>query len=151
MLFEVINRRRRTKLSRRLRSYSELRSLNTFEERYRYLRLKASVGVSTFGFDRWLNQKFYGSSEWKRARDITITRDLGADLGVEGYEIFDRIVIHHMNPITLEDLDEGDPDILDPEYLITTTHNTHLAIHYSDESLLPKPFIERTPGDTKLW
>jgi hypothetical protein len=124
---------------------------STFKDRYNYLQLRASVGESTFGFDRWLNQAFYRSVEWKRARDIVITRDLGMDLAVEGYEIYDRIIIHHMNPIRLEDLDENDPDILDPEYLITTTHDTHNAIHYGDESLLPKPFVERRPGDTLLW
>lgn len=147
----AISLHRRMKLSNRVRSYSEMIQRSTFLERYEYLRLRSSVGEVTFGFDRWINQQFYRSVEWKQARDKVIVRDLGADLGITGYEIFDRIIIHHMNPIRLEDLDAGDPDIFDPEYLITTTHNTHNAIHYGDSSLLPKPFVERHPGDTKLW
>lgn len=138
-------------MSRRTRSYSELITFNTFKERYEYLQLRASVGEVTFGFDRWMNQQFYRSVEWKRARNQVISRDLGLDLGVEGYEIFTRAIIHHMNPIRIEDLDEGDPDIINPEFLITTTHDTHNAIHYGDESLLAKPFEERRPGDTRLW
>lgn len=133
------------------RSYTELLQFHTFEDRYEYLRLRSSVGEKTFGFDRWVNQLFYRSVEWKRIRDVVIARDLGMDLGVEGYDIFDRVIIHHMNPITLESVDDGDPDILDPEYLITTTHNTHNAIHYGDASLLPQPLVERRPGDTRLW
>lgn len=120
-------------------------------DRYEYLRLRASVGDITFGHERWFNQQFYRSREWKRARDIVITRDLGRDLGIIGQEIYDQIFVHHMNPITMEDLESGDPDIFDPEYLITTCHNTHNAIHYGDETLLPKPFVERFPGDTRLW
>lgn len=123
----------------------------TFEERYEYLKLRASVGEATFGYDRWLNQNFYRSTEWKHARDVAIIRDQGSDLGVEGYEIFDRIIIHHMNPMRLEDLDEFNPDNINPEYLITTTHNTHNAIHYGDASLLQTQFVERRPGDTRLW
>jgi len=123
----------------------------TFEERYDYLQLRATVGESTFGFDRWINQQFYRSVEWKRVRDIVIVRDDGCDLGIDGYQIFDKVIIHHMNPMRLEDLDDGDPDILDPEYLITVTHNTHNAIHYGDASMLPQPMVERRPGDTSLW
>lgn len=125
--------------------------LETFEERYRYLRLKGAVGRETFGFDRYLNQKFYASREWKNVRDEVIVRDDGCDLGIQGYEIHDRIYIHHMNPMTLQDVIHGRESNLNPEYLITVTHNTHNAIHYGDESLLPKPLIERRPGDTKLW
>lgn len=147
----AIKSQRILKLINPVRSYSELLQFTTFQERYDYLRLRASVGQTTFGFDRWINQQFYRSSEWKRARDIVIIRDEGCDLGIPGYEIYDRIIIHHMNPIRLEDLDDHDPDILNPEFLIATTHNTHNAIHYGDESLLTKPFVERRPGDTRLW
>ena len=133
------------------RSYSELRRLDTFEERYRYLALRGSVGDPTFGFDRWINQDFYRSPEWKRIRQHVIARDLGMDLGVEGYEIYDRVIIHHMNPMRADDIVHGDEVILDPEFLITTTHRTHNAIHYGDESLLPRQLVERRPGDTRLW
>ena len=135
----------------RTRSYSEMQQFHTFNDRYDYLRLRASVGESTFGFDRWINQQFYRSTQWKRIRDVVIARDLGMDLGVPGHDIFDRVYIHHMNPMRVEDLDAGDPDVLNPEYLITTTHTTHNAIHYGDESMLPQPFVERRPGDTQLW
>lgn len=135
----------------KIRSYSELQGLKNFEQRYNYLRIKGSVGESTFGFERYLNQKFYRSREWKLIRDVVIARDEGLDLGIEGYEIYDRIIIHHMNPMTVADVERGESDILDPEYLITTTHRTHNAIHYGDSSLLVKPFVERRPGDTKLW
>ncbi len=133
------------------RSYSELRHLETFEERYRYLALRGSVGRSTFGFDRYINQQFYTSSQWRQLRHYVITRDNGSDLGIEGYEIFNRLVIHHMNPMTVDDISHGDDSILDPEFLITTTHRTHNAIHYGDEKLLPRPLVERRRGDTKLW
>lgn len=133
------------------RSYHELRRIPTFEERFRYLRLRGGVGASTFGFDRYINQQFYRSTQWRQVRHHVIARDLGMDLGVEGYEIYDKIVIHHMNPMTVADIDDGDPSILDPEFLITTTHRTHNAIHYGDENLLTKPPVERHFGDTKLW
>lgn len=133
------------------RSYQELRRILTFEERFRYLRLRGGVGASTFGFDRYINQQFYRSTQWRQVRHHVIARDLGMDLGVEGYEIYDKIVIHHMNPMTVADIDDGDPSILDPEFLITTTHRTHNAIHYGDENLLTKPHVERHFGDTKLW
>lgn len=134
-----------------IRRYSELRTLETFEERFEYLRLKGAVGQATFGFDRYINQQFYRSTEWKQARQRVIARDLGKDLGVDGYEIYDKIVIHHMNPMTVEHIESGVSDILDPEFLITTTHDTHNAIHYGDKSLLRVQLIERRPGDTILW
>lgn len=134
-----------------IRKYSELRGLDTFKERYEYLRLRGGVGEETFGFDRYLNQRFYRSREWKNIRDYVIVRDEGCDLGVEGYEIHDKIIIHHMNPMVIDDLVHGNPDILDPEYLITVSHDTHNAIHYGDESLLTKVLVERRPGDTRLW
>lgn len=133
------------------RTYSELRRLPTFEERFNYLKLHGAVGEATFGFDRYLNQQFYRSTEWKHTRRRVIARDLGRDLGIEGYEIYDHIVVHHMNPMTMDSLEHGDPDILDPEFLITTTHDTHNAIHYGDVSLLRTPLVERRPGDTKQW
>lgn len=135
----------------RIRTYSELRRIDSFEERFRYLSLMGQVGEPTFGFDRYLNQRFYTSREWRQLRHHIIARDNGCDLGVEGYEIFDKIIIHHMNPMMSEDLIHGNDDILNPEYLITTTHRTHNAIHFGDESLLPKEFVERSPGDTLLW
>lgn len=125
--------------------------MRTFEERYSYLKLRGSVGQATFGFDRWINQQFYTSTQWRHVRDQVIARDLACDLGMEGYEIYDRIIIHHMNPMTAEDIEHGDPRILDLDNLICTTHATHNAIHYGDESLLRKPHIERRSGDTKLW
>ena len=138
-------------MTTRIRTYSELSQLETFIERYRYLALGGGVCDVTFGYDRWVNQHFYASREWKLARRDVIARDFGCDLGVEGYEIHGRIIIHHMNPMVLEDISEGNLSIVDPEFLITTTHNTHNAIHYGDESLLPQPLVERRPGDTKLW
>jgi hypothetical protein len=134
-----------------IKTYSELRRIEGFEERFRYLALHGGVGIATFGFDRYINQKFYTSGQWRQLRSRVITRDEGCDLGVEGYEIHNRLVIHHMNPIQAEDIIHGDSDILDPEFLITTTHQTHNAIHYGDESLLPKLHVPRTRGDTKLW
>lgn len=136
---------------RRVRSYSGLRSLDTFEDRFRYLALNGDVGRSTFGFDRYLNQKFYTSREWKQIRNSIIIRDQGCDLGVLGYDIHDRILIHHMNPITIDDVIHNDETLFDPEYLITTTHRTHNAIHYGDERQLLRPLVERQRGDTTLW
>lgn len=135
----------------RIRSYSELRRLESFEERFHYLSLGGSVGAQTFGFDRWINQEFYTSREWKDVRENVIVRDQACDLGVVGFEIEARLVIHHMNPVLPSDIEDGEEWILDPEFLITTTHRTHNAIHYGDAGLLRKPFVERTPGDTKLW
>jgi hypothetical protein len=134
-----------------IRTYSDLIRLNTFEERYEYLKLKGSVGKSTFGFDRYINQQFYRSTQWKSIRNFVIARDQGLDLAFEGYEIYDRIIIHHMNPMSVEDIEHGDDDILNPEFLICTTHKTHNAIHYGDKNLLALPFVERTINDTKLW
>lgn len=134
------------------RSYDELVRLETFEERFRYLALSGSVGHATFGHERWMNQQFYTSRQWKQVRQHVIARDLGCDLGCEGYDIFDRIYIHHLNPMTPDAIEHGDPSILDPNNLITTTHRTHNAIHYGDERQLPRQtYVERTPGDTKLW
>jgi hypothetical protein len=131
--------------------YRELSRLGSFEERFEYLSLKGIVGESTFGFDRWLNQQFYRSKEWKDARSYVIARDNGCDLGVRGYEIFADLVVHHMNPLTAEAIQHGEFEIIDPEFLITTSLRTHNAIHYGDESLLPRGPIIRQPGDTKLW
>jgi len=134
-----------------IRRYSELRRLPTLRERFKYLELRGRVGQATFGFDRWINQKFYSSREWRQRRFDVIARDLGCDLGVEGYDIHTGLYIHHMNPLSAEYIETGNTDILDPEYLITVTHQTHNAIHYGDERLLPRPLVERKPGDTKLW
>jgi hypothetical protein len=123
----------------------------TFDDRFEYLKLGGQVGSSTFGFDRYLNQQFYASTQWKQVRNFVITRDLGCDLGVPGYEIFSELLVHHMDPMTNDDILHGEEWILDPEFLITTTHNTHNAIHYGDRSLMPKPVLERARGDTKLW
>lgn len=134
-----------------IRTYTELSKLTTFEERFRYLQLSGVVGRDTFGFDRYLNQVFYRSQRWKRVRDEVIIRDNGCDLGVEGYEIHGRIIIHHMNPITIEDIEKDSANLLNPEFLICTVHNTHNAIHYGDESLLITAPIERTRFDTCPW
>lgn len=134
-----------------MRSYSELMTLPTFEERFEYLRLDGSIGVETFGFDRYLNQKFYRSKEWKDLRREVILRDNGCDLAIPDREIFGKIVVHHMNPVAVEDMDDFKV-ILDPEYLITTFIQTHNAIHYGDESILaPSSIVERTKNDTCLW
>lgn len=135
-----------------IRTYSELITLPTFEERYRYLRLDGRVGEDTFGFDRYINQEFYQrSQDWKRVRDHVIIRDLGCDLGIEGREIKGRILVHHMNPITKEDILRRTDYLLDPEFLICTMKNTHDAIHYGDENLLIKDPVIRRPNDTCPW
>ena len=134
-----------------IRTYSELCQLSTFEDRFDYLRLNGSVGKDTFGFDRYLNQQFYRSSEWKRIRDRVILRDNGCDLGVEGYEIRGRILIHHINPISVEDIHTMSDLLMNPEYLICVSHRTHNAIHYGDESLIITAPIERTQNDTCPW
>lgn len=135
-----------------IKSYSELSQLETFEERFNYLKLGGVVGRDTFGFDRIFNQKFYRSEEWKQARDFVIVRDNGCDLGIEGHEIFgNRIIIHHMNPISIDDIRHSTRNLLDPEYLITTIHRTHNAIHYGDENQLIKAPIERVRNDTCPW
>jgi hypothetical protein len=138
-------------MSMRNRTYSELVRYTTFEDRFAYLKLDGAVGSQTFGFDRYLNQMFYSSHEWKTIREYVIIRDNGCDLGVQGYEIHANLLIHHINPMTQEDIVHQEEWILDPEFLITTTHNTHNTIHYGNESLLPKVVPERKPGDTRLW
>jgi hypothetical protein len=135
----------------RIRRYSELRRLATFEERFEYLNLRGYVGEQTFGFDRWMNQEFYRSREWKLARNEAIVRDQGCDLGIPGYDIHHGLLVHHMNPLSELDLVSGEESIIDPEFLITTTHQTHNAIHYGDAYLLPRAPVERRAGDTKLW
>lgn len=133
------------------RTITELLRYSTFEDRFEYLKLRAEVGQSTFGFDRYLNQNFYTSSMWRQVRSAVIARDLGCDLAFPGREIYDKVIIHHMNPMTVEQVDAGDPDILNIDYLISVSHRTHNAIHYGDASMLPKPLVERRPGDTDLW
>ena len=134
-----------------VKSYSEMIALPTFIERYRYLRLGGQVGYETFGFDRWLNQKFYKDPEWLSVRDKVIIRDNGCDLGMEGHEIYGKILVHHINPITKEDILRRDPKLFDPENLICTIKNTHDAIHYGDESLLIVAPTIRTRNDTCPW
>ncbi len=138
-------------MSMSIRSYSELRRFETFEDRYNYLKLDGHVGSATFGFDRGINQDFYTSYEWKRVRDEVIVRDNGCDLGIPGYEIYVEILIHHMNEMTVEDIIHGEPWIVDPEYLITTTKTTHNGIHYGLQSPYPSVVLSRNPNDTKLW
>jgi hypothetical protein len=133
------------------RCYSELSQLLTFDERFDYLNLEGVVGESTFGFDRWINQKFYTSKEWRDIRGFVLVRDNGCDLGIADREIHEGPLIHHMNPVSKDDLLNGVDTALDPEYLITTTQNTHNAIHYGHKRLLPKIVIARSPGDTNLW
>ena len=134
-----------------IKTHSELILLPTFEERFKYLQLNGRVGDDTFGFDRYINQNFYRSTEWKRIRDLVIMRDNGCDLGVPGHEIFGKIIIHHINPISLDDLDRHSDILLNPEYLITTMHTTHNAIHYGDERLLIRAPVERRKNDTCPW
>lgn len=133
------------------RTYSELITIPSFKERYEYLRLNGVVGKNTFGWDRYLNQNFYRSDEWKSLRDRIIIRDNGCDLGVEGYEINSRIYIHHMNPISIRDITDATEYLTNPEFLICTSFNTHQAIHYGDETLLVTEPIIRKPNDTTLW
>lgn len=136
----------------KIRCYSDLRSLPSFEERFEYLKLQGKVGKETFGFDRWMNQEFYRSREWRTARRDVIVRDYGCDLGIEDNEILEsKMYIHHMNPLTVEDLVHSNDMILDPENLITVTHSTHNAIHYGNADMLSKRYRDRVPGDTKLW
>lgn len=135
-----------------MRTYSELISIPTFEERFEYLKLDGTIGEETFGFDRYLNQQLYHSPEWRSLRNKIIIRDDGCDLAIPDRKIFGRVIIHHMNPITIEDIENNNPDIFNPEYLITTFKMTHDAIHYGDESLLilSEPVI-RTENDTIPW
>jgi hypothetical protein len=134
-----------------IRAFRELKRLQTFEERYQYLQLNGIVGKNTFGYDRFLNQIFYNSDHWKAIRDQVIIRDKGCDLGIEGYEIYDKIYVHHINPITMEDIEMEREEVYDPEFLICTSFNTHNAIHYGNESLLPKMLIDRRRNDTCPW
>jgi hypothetical protein len=133
------------------RTYSELCKFDTFDERFDYLKLHGEVGYSTFGFDRYINQQFYASNEWKQAREYVIWRDNGCDLGIPGYEIFRGLFIHHINPMVVDDIIHQEEWVINPEYLITTTQKTHNAIHYGNKSLLPKVVMARIPGDTMLW
>ena len=136
----------------KIRSYTELVQLCTYEERFRYLSLEGVVGGDTFGFDRYLNQQFYRSAEWKRARDIVISRDRGCDLGIPGREIQGKILVHHMNPLTVADIQGGGEFMLDPEYLVCVSHETHNAIHYGDKSVCRADIpVKRQPGDTAPW
>lgn len=134
-----------------MRTYSELSKLKTFKERFEYLKLDGLIGEETFGWDRYLNQVFYKSPEWRSTRDKIIVRDNGRDLGVEGYDIFGKIIIHHMNPMSLGDIANRNPDIFNPEYLICVSHETHNAIHYGDANQLNLGPIERTVNDTCPW
>lgn len=134
-----------------IRTYSELVTLPTFEERFEYLQLNGIVGEETFGFDRYINQNFYRSREWKQVRDQVIIRDCGCDLGVEGYDIRGKILIHHMNPISVRDIQEVSDYLMNPDYLITTTLSTHNAIHYGDKNLLVTAPIVRTANDMCPW
>lgn len=134
-----------------IRTYHELVRYETFEQRFKYLLLGGRVGRATFGFDRYINQQFYTSKEWRAVRRDVISRDNGCDLGIEGLEIHQGLYIHHMNPITIQDVREGNESILDPEFLITVTHETHNAIHYGAADHKPNRYIPRTPNDTKLW
>lgn len=135
----------------KIRTYSELLKLRTFEERFEYLKLNGKVGADTFGFDRYLNQSFYRSKIWKSVRDRIIIRDNGCDLGTEGYDICGKMIIHHMNPIRLDDLENNSDFLLNPEYLICTTPDTHNAIHYGDSTLIVKGPIERKKYDMCPW
>lgn len=134
-----------------IKSYSEMITLPTFEERFEYLRLKGYVGKDTFGHDRYLNQILYNSKEWKSTRNKIIIRDNGCDLACEGFEIHGQVLIHHINPISVEDIVNRNPIVFDPENLITTVHNTHNAIHYGDGSLLITTPVERSKNDTIPW
>ena len=134
-----------------IRTYSELITIPAFKERFEYLKLNGKVGEETFGFDRYLNQSFYKSPEWRSARDYVIIRDLGCDLAMEGHEIFGKIIVHHMNPISMHDIINRTEYLLNPEYLISTIKNTHDAIHYGDGSLLITGPIERSKNDTCPW
>ena len=138
-------------MSGMIKTYTDLTRLPTFQERFEYLKLDGSVGIETFGFDRYLNQFFYNSKEWKRLRNEIIVRDKGCDLACDGYEIQGNIIIHHMNPITPEDIINRNDDLLNPEYLISTVLNTHNAIHYGDSSLLPHAPVERRKNDMCPW
>lgn len=134
-----------------IRTYSKLISIPTFEDRFKYLQLSGIIGEQTFGWDRYFNQFFYRSPRWRKIRDQIIIRDNGCDMAMEGYDIFGKVIIHHMNPLSIKDIESESEFLLDPEYLICVSHNTHNAIHYGDENLLPIIPKERTPNDTCPW
>lgn len=134
-----------------IRTYSELTRLKSFEERFEYLRLNGKIGEDTFGFDRYLNQVLYTSGRWRRIRDLVVVRDFGCDLAMKGYEIYGKLIVHHMNPITIEDVELDRDLVYDLQYLVSTTQNTHNAIHYGDKSLLPKLPTARSKYDTAPW
>lgn len=137
---------------KKIRTYTELSLLESFDDRFEYLKLAGMVGEDTFGFDRYINQKFYRSKEWKNIRNFVITRDLGCDLGLEGFEISGRIIIHHMNPIDKDDIIDSSDYLLNPEYLVCVSEDTHNALHYGLPNEIPTTkFAERKPNDTKLW
>jgi hypothetical protein len=135
----------------KIRTYSDLVKLQTFEDRYKYLKLNGIVGSSTFGFDRWLNQVLYKTTRWKKSRNDVIIRDNALDLGVDGYDIYDKILVHHMNPITIQDVEDNNSIIYDPEYLICTSLKTHNAIHFGDEKQLVETVVVRRKNDTAPW
>lgn len=134
-----------------MRVYRELIQLPTFKERFEYLKLSGTVGAETFGYDRWINQALYNSERWKKARRDAILRDNGCDLALSGHEIANKLIVHHMNPLTLEDIESGCDDVFNLDYLVCTSSVTHNAIHFGNEKLLPRCFEERKPGDTCLW
>lgn len=138
-------------MNTRIRTYSELIQLKTFEERFAYLSLRGQVGCETFGFNRWINQRFYMSKQWRNLRRDAIVRDGACDLGIQDREIHSRLIVHHMVPLQESDIVYGTRYALDLEFLICTSHDTHNAIHFGDASLLAKPYVPRRPGDTKLW
>lgn len=133
------------------RTYTELSKLETFKERFEYLRLDGVIGEDTFGFDRWINQRFYNSPEWRRLRNYIIVRDNGCDLGIEGATIYGKVLIHHMNPLDKIDILEASDLAMNPEYLISVSYDTHNAIHYGKYEIVSRELVERKPGDTKLW
>lgn len=135
----------------KIRTWQELVRYETFEERYRYLKLDGEVGKETFGHERYLNQRFYTSREWRNLRHHVIARDLARDLALEGYDLHEKIIVHHMNPMMVEDLLEGNEDVLNPDYLISVSHRTHNAIHFGDDKHLLDQVVTRRPGDTRLW
>ena len=134
-----------------IRRYTDLIQYDSFVERYRYLKLNGQVGIDTFGLDRYLNQTLYRSYKWRKVRNQIIMRDNGCDLGMDGFDIFGKIIVHHMNPLTLEQIEDDSDDIYNPEFLICVSHMTHNAIHYGDENLLPQLPVERSANDTCLW
>lgn len=135
-----------------IRTYSELMSFDTFEERFEYLKLQGRVGTDTFGHERYLNQKFYTSNQWREVRAFVVSRDFGCDLGVLDHSITSRIIVHHMNPMTARDLTDHNLDVLDPEFLITTQHDTHNAIHFGSYDRIKRvEYVPRSPGDTTPW